>query len=196
MSQLLNSSTVALFTENKVNNCSKFWVMLNGDLAYYPANQIRGVYVRLRRWPNFKTTLGQLLSYLLGTCWYIDESFRLKWGTGDDECSSPDFTHFLSLMSHVMGWNWSWWIHFNPWSTKWNSAIFHPLEIVSRYRDPQLQVGENYWYVFSLRPNSHKPWCLNTHFIPDNSDFNVLIKRIKTGVHGGFRVQQYSLVVT
>ena len=30
---------------------------------------------------------------------------------------------------------------------------FHPLEVVSRYRDPQLQVGENYSYVFNLRPN-------------------------------------------
>ena len=24
---------------------------------------------------------------------------------------------------------------------------FHPLEVVSRYRDPQLQVGENYLYM-------------------------------------------------
>ena len=28
---------------------------------------------------------------------------------------------------------------------------FHPLEVVSRYRDPQLQVGENYLYLFNLR---------------------------------------------
>ena len=25
---------------------------------------------------------------------------------------------------------------------------FHPLEVVSRYPDPQLQVGENYSYLF------------------------------------------------
>ena len=30
---------------------------------------------------------------------------------------------------------------------------FHPLEFVSPYRNPQLQVGKNYSYVFSLRPN-------------------------------------------
>ena len=30
---------------------------------------------------------------------------------------------------------------------------FHQLEFVSRCRDPQLQVGENYWYLFNLRPN-------------------------------------------
>ena len=29
----------------------------------------------------------------------------------------------------------------------------HPLEVVSRYRDPQLQVGENYSYLLNLRPN-------------------------------------------
>ena len=32
-------------------------------------------------------------------------------------------------------------------------SIFHLLEAVSRYRDPQLQVGENYSYVLNLRPN-------------------------------------------
>ena len=28
---------------------------------------------------------------------------------------------------------------------------FHPLEVVSRYRETQLQVGENYLYMFNLR---------------------------------------------
>ena len=31
---------------------------------------------------------------------------------------------------------------------------FHPLEVVSRYRDPQLQVGENYSHLFNLRPKT------------------------------------------
>ena len=35
---------------------------------------------------------------------------------------------------------------------------FHPLEVVSRYRDPQLQVGENYSYKFNLRPNIRKSY--------------------------------------
>ena len=30
---------------------------------------------------------------------------------------------------------------------------FHPLEVVARYRDPQLQVGENYTHLFDFRPN-------------------------------------------
>ena len=32
----------------------------------------------------------------------------------------------------------------------WN---FLPLEVLSRYRDPQLQIDENYLYLFNLRPN-------------------------------------------
>ena len=34
-----------------------------------------------------------------------------------------------------------------------SDLMFHPLEVVSRYRDPQLQVGENYSYLFILKPN-------------------------------------------
>ena len=30
---------------------------------------------------------------------------------------------------------------------------FHPLEVMSRYRYPQLESGENYSYLFNLRPN-------------------------------------------
>ena len=29
----------------------------------------------------------------------------------------------------------------------------YPLEVVSRYRDPQLQVGKNYSYLFNFRQN-------------------------------------------
>ena len=32
---------------------------------------------------------------------------------------------------------------FNLLTAKLNNLIFHPLEVVSRCRDPQLQVGEN-----------------------------------------------------
>ena len=31
-----------------------------------------------------------------------------------------------------------------PLPDKISNLNFHPLEVVSRYRDPQLQVGENY----------------------------------------------------
>ena len=59
---------------------------------------------------------------------------------------------------------------FNPYPAKLISSNFHPLEVVSRYRDPQLQVGENYSYLFNLRPTICKSWYLNTHFFLNNSD--------------------------
>ena len=49
------------------------------------------------------------------------------------------------------------------------------LEVVSRYRDPQPHVVENYSYLFNLRSNIYKSLCLNSHFIPNN---NRLIKLI------------------
>ena len=44
---------------------------------------------------------------------------------------------------------------------------FQPLEVVSRYRDPQPQVVENYSYLFNLWLNIYKYCCLNPHFIPN-----------------------------
>ena len=50
----------------------------------------------------------------------------------------------------------------NPYSAQINKLHFHRLEhvgVVSRYRDPQLQdvqVVENYSYLFNLRPNIYK----------------------------------------
>ena len=57
----------------------------------------------------------------------------------------------------------------NPYPAKLFYLNFHPLEVVSRYRDPQLQVGENHAYLFNLRSNICKSLCLNTHFVPKNS---------------------------
>ena len=45
---------------------------------------------------------------------------------------------------------------FNSLTTKLNNLFFHPLEVVSRYRDPQLQVGEIYSHLFNLGPNIYK----------------------------------------
>ena len=36
---------------------------------------------------------------------------------------------------------------FNPLTAKLFNLNFHPLEVVSRWRDPQLQVSENYSYL-------------------------------------------------
>ena len=37
--------------------------------------------------------------------------------------------------------------HYQYMQKKNNNLIFHPLEVVSRYRDPLLQVGENLNYL-------------------------------------------------
>ena len=50
------------------------------------------------------------------------------------------------------------------------SLNFQPLEVVSRYRDPQPQVIKNYTYLFILRRNIWESRCLNIHYIPNNSD--------------------------
>ena len=59
------------------------------------------------------------------------------------------------------------WTNFNPQTAELN-LNFHPLEVVCRYRDPQLQVGENYSYLFDLRSNICKYWYLNTYSVPNN----------------------------
>ena len=48
--------------------------------------------------------------------------------------------------------------------------ILHPLEVMSRYRDPQHQVAENYSYLFNLSTNIYNAWHLDTHVILNNSD--------------------------
>ena len=44
----------------------------------------------------------------------------------------------------------------NPYPAKLVYLNFQPLEVVSRYRDPQPQVVENYSYLINLRPNIHQ----------------------------------------
>ena len=46
---------------------------------------------------------------------------------------------------------------FNPYPTKLFYLNFHPLEVVPRYRDRQLQGGENYLYLFNLKQTMANP---------------------------------------
>ena len=55
----------------------------------------------------------------------------------------------------------------NPEFAHFNLHLF---EVVSRYRDPQLQVAENYSYLLNLRPNTCKSWYLNFHFARNKND--------------------------
>ena len=47
-------------------------------------------------------------------------------------------------------------IDFNPLTAKLKNRNFHPLEVVSRLRDPQLQVSENYSDLTKWRSNVFK----------------------------------------
>ena len=44
----------------------------------------------------------------------------------------------------------------NPYPAEIIYLNFQPLEVVSRYRDPQPQVVENYSYMFNLRASIYK----------------------------------------
>ena len=66
-------------------------------------------------------------------------------------------------------------VRVNPYSAEVIYLNFQAIEVVSRCRDPQPQVLENYSYVFILRPNIYKFCCLNRHFIPNNHDSSGVI---------------------
>ena len=64
------------------------------------------------------------------------------------------------------------WLPVNPYPVKLIYLNFHPPEVVARYRDPQLQVGENYSYLFILSTAICQFWCSDTYFIANNSDWS------------------------
>ena len=41
----------------------------------------------------------------------------------------------------------------NPFPAKLSYLIFQPIKVVSRYRDPKLQVCDNYSHLFNFKPN-------------------------------------------
>ena len=53
----------------------------------------------------------------------------------------------------------------NPLTAKLFNLNFHPLEVVSRWRDPQLQVSENYSDLTKWRSTLFKSCWLMSHFI-------------------------------
>ena len=61
---------------------------------------------------------------------------------------------------------------FNTLAAKLFNFNFHPLEVVSRWRDPQLQVSENYSDLTKWRSTNFKSCWLMSHFI-----FNLFKRR-------------------
>ena len=57
----------------------------------------------------------------------------------------------VNILSTVVEWD----IH-NHFNAKLNNLNCHPLEIVSRCREPQVQMGENHSHLFHLRANIFK----------------------------------------
>ena len=55
---------------------------------------------------------------------------------------------------------------YSPYPAKLIYLNDQPLEVASRYRDPQHQVLVNYSYVFNLRPNITKSGRLSTQSFP------------------------------
>ena len=60
-------------------------------------------------------------------------------------------------------------MHESVKTKKINNLNFHSSEVVSRYRDPQLQVGHNNSYLFNMRAKMCK-FDDQTGFVPDNCD--------------------------
>ena len=66
---------------------------------------------------------------------------------------------------------WVWFSLSNPFPAKLIYLNFHPLEVVSRYRDPQLQVAENYydlhsknWKLYFAMENVEDPLFICVHY--------------------------------
>ena len=56
-------------------------------------------------------------------------------------------------------------LYLNPLTAKLFNLNFHPLEFVSRWRDPQLQVSENYSDLTKWRSTVFKSCLFMSHFI-------------------------------
>ena len=72
----------------------------------------------------------------------------------------------FSCASRSKGWkissHYCWWKRINPLTAKLFNWNFHPLEVVARWRDPQLQVSENYSDLTKWRSTNFKScWLMS-----------------------------------
>ena len=56
-------------------------------------------------------------------------------------------------------------LRFNPLTAKLFNLNFHPLEVVSRWRDPQLQVSKNYVRFDKMEVNKFQILLIDVTFI-------------------------------
>ena len=102
---------------------------------------------RLRRWPNFTPSL-DLRPIQTKTKEEL-QCDHLAISTGKIE--KQRFKWCILVQSIKVKFN-----CFNPPPAELINLNFHVLEVVSRYRDTQLQVRENLSYMFNLRRNIRK----------------------------------------
>ena len=67
----------------------------------------------------------------------------------------------------------------NPYPAELIYLNFQTLEVVSRYRDPQPQVIENYSYLFYLRPKHLQILMFKHQFVSQYEWFDRLVKKVK-----------------
>ena len=127
----------------------------------------------------FVDRAGYRLNRTIPACTHSNQNpgYIGRWHIAEDRrCHSPhrknlqksDLLYVLNiaLVKLVPGAHFTKYSSFDP--GKLIYSHFQPLEVVSRYRDPQPQVVENNSYLFNFRPNIYKYWCLN--IIPNNSE--------------------------
>ena len=85
----------------------------------------------------------------------------------------------------------------NPLTAKLFNRTFHPLEVVSRWRDPQLQVSKNYSDLTKWRLTILKSCWLISHFISNMfKRWYVKCKKEKPNIFvtGGWRVKLFHII--
>ena len=129
------------------------WIIVyTASLVPEPSQQTRGIHPMLfqcwasvyESWPTLKQ-LGWIS--------------RVYWDTISLEIMIVDLL-YLKLVHNLKN------THIiNPLTAKLFNLDFHPLEVVSRWRDPQLQVSENYSDLTKWGPTVFKSCWLMSHFI-------------------------------
>ena len=105
---------------------------------------------RRRRWTNIKPALGSRLE----SAGWLDAGAAYKQLSIAQSYPDNDRIWYKMLDKYL-----------NPLTVKLFNLNFHPLEVVSRWRDPQLQVSENYSDLTIWRSTVFKYCWLMSHFI-------------------------------
>ena len=129
-----------------------------------PPLQTRTHIANTRRWPNVGSTTcaswDKLLCKAKGQ--HIAVTFTLITECFEWDAPPVFLNHFWNTQCNV---NQNKCMCFNPLTAKLFNLNFHPLEVVSRWRDPQLQVSENYSDLTKWRSTVFKYCWLISHFI-------------------------------